>query len=216
MDQATIRAHRNLWIIILAAGASARLGTPKQLLRVQSRTLLARTVTLAESIARARVVVVAGAESLRIRSHLRRNAPHVRVAYNRRWKAGMGTSLAAGVKALPKDAGAILVMLCDQPDIDARCLARLLDRARARRSAVVASHYRGRYGVPAILPRTVFPALRRLTGDRGARDLLNGAGGRIDIVGVDMPEAAVDIDTPGDLAELRRRGNRPVRDAAGD
>jgi CTP:molybdopterin cytidylyltransferase MocA len=216
MDQATVRANRDLWIIILAAGASVRLGTPKQLLRVQGRTLLARTVALAESIARARVVVVAGAESLRIRSHLRRNAPHVRVTYNRRWKAGMGNSLAAGVRALPNDAGAILVMLCDQPNIDIRCLARLLDRARARRSAVVASRYRGRYGVPAILPRPLFPALRRLTGDRGARDLLNGAGGRIDVVGVDMPEAAVDIDTPGDLAKLSRRSNRPVGDTSGD
>jgi molybdenum cofactor cytidylyltransferase len=70
--------------------------------------------------------------------------------------------------------------------------------------------------VPAILPRPLFPALRRLTGDRGARDLLNGAGGRIDVVGVDMPEAAVDIDTPGDLAKLSRRSNRPVGDTSGD
>jgi len=202
MDQATAPANRRLWIIVLAAGASSRLGTPKQLLRMRGRTLLAHTVALAESVAGARVNVVIGADQHRIRSHLRRTSPRVRVTYNRRWRVGMGTSLEAGIRNLPPEAAATLVLLCDQPDVDARALARLLNCARNRTTSIVASRYRGRLGVPAILPRATFRELRRLTGDRGARDLLNATHGRTRIVALDMPEAARDIDTPADLAAL--------------
>jgi molybdenum cofactor cytidylyltransferase len=205
MDQATATVHRGLWIIVLAAGASKRLGAPKQLLRMRGRTLLARTVALAQSIAGARVNVVIGADRHRIRSHLRRTSPGVQVTYNRRWQAGMGTSLEAGIRRLPQQAAAALVLLCDQPDVDARALARLLERAFLRPSCVVASRYRGRNGVPAILPRATFRQLRRLTGDRGARDLLNATHGRTRIIALDMPEAARDIDTAGDAAALTKR-----------
>jgi len=205
MDQATAPAHSRLWIIVLAAGASTRLGTPKQLLRIRGRTLLARTVALAESVAGVRVNVVIGADQHRIRSHLRRTSPGVRVTYNRRWAAGMGTSLEAGIAKLPPEAAATLVLLCDQPDVGARALARLLKCARARPAAVIAGRYRGRHGVPAILPRATFRELRRLRGDRGARDLLNATHGRTRIVAIDMPEAARDIDTPADVAALSKR-----------
>jgi len=205
MDQATAPAHRRLWITILAAGASRRLGTPKQLLRVSGRTLLARTVALAQSVAGARVIVVIGADQHRIRAHLRRTSPRVRVTYNRRWRAGMGTSIEAGIAKLPPEAAATLILLCDQPDVDARSLVRLLKCARGRTASIVASRYRGRLGVPAILPRATFRELRRLTGDRGARDLLNASQGKTRIVALDMPEAARDIDTPADAAALSTR-----------
>jgi molybdenum cofactor cytidylyltransferase len=203
MDQATARARRKLWIIILAAGASTRLGTPKQLLRQRGKTLLSRTIALATAVAGPRVSVVIGAGQHRIRAHLRKATRSVRVTYNRDWTGGMGTSLAAGIRALPPDADSILVLLCDQPKLDARSLDRLIHRARTSRAAIVTSRYAGRQGVPAILPRATFRELRSLTGDRGARDLLNSACGRFQVIAVDMPEAAFDIDTPADAAALR-------------
>jgi molybdenum cofactor cytidylyltransferase len=204
MDQATIRDAAGLWIILLAAGSSSRLGYPKQLLRLRGRSLLTGAVEIAHDVAGHRVVVVVGAAAQRLRSHLRRNCTNVQIVLNNRWRDGLGSSLAAGVHALPSSARRALVLLCDQPNIDARCLRRLLARRRGRHTTILASHYGGRLGVPAVFPRSVFRDLRKLDGDIGARALLNDGHG-FRIAAVPMPEAGRDIDTPADAAALRHQ-----------
>lgn len=202
MDQATAAGTHALWTIVLAAGGSARLGRPKQLLRKGARTLLTRTCGLAAAIGTGGVVIVLGAQRLRMQSHLRRAGVTARIVFNGHWPRGLGSSLALGVRALPDDARAVLILLCDQPNISAACLQRLHCAHRRHPGAIVASRYAGRQGVPAILPRACFADLKRLDADSGARALLNGVDRRIPIVTVDMPEAALDIDTPADAAAL--------------
>jgi len=202
MDQATAVGRRTLWTIVLAAGGSARLGRPKQLLRKHARTLLTRACALAEQVTPGRVVVVIGSQRLRMQAHLRKNRLPAAVVFNSRWPQGLGSSLAAGVKALPGTAGGALVLLCDQPNVTGAGLQRLLRVRRRHPAAIVASRYAGRAGVPAILPRACFGELRRLNADSGARTLLNGAQ-RQAVLLVDMPEAALDIDTSSDLAAAR-------------
>lgn len=205
MDQATATHVGKLWIIVLAAGGSRRLGTAKQLLRVAGRTLLARTIACAAEISNGRVIAVLGADSARMRAHVRRNAPGTWCVYNRNWRRGMGSSLASGIRALPGTAEAALVLLCDQPGVDLHSLRRLTTRQnRWNRAVIVASRYAGRLGVPAIFPRRAFKELRRLDSDHGARTLLNVDAADFRIVAVDMPEAAFDIDTPADVATLKR------------
>jgi CTP:molybdopterin cytidylyltransferase MocA len=97
---------------------------------------------------------------------------------------------------------AILIVLADQPNVDGGALARLLRAWRRRPGVPAAARYDGRAGVPAVLPRRVWRAARSLTGDSGARALLRGAAS---VTLVDMPEAALDIDTQADLARLSRR-----------
>lgn len=206
MEQATAGHVGKLWIIVLAAGRSQRLGRAKQLLRLRGRTLLARTLAQATSLAGNRVIAVIGAERARIRAHISRNAPQVRCVFARKWRAGMGASLAAGVDALPDSASAALVLLCDQPKIDRRTLRRLLQLSNAQRhSRIVAGRYRGRLGVPAVFPRRAFAMLRRLDADQGARALLNNADSGFRVVAVNLPEAACDVDTPQDVAALSRK-----------
>jgi CTP:molybdopterin cytidylyltransferase MocA len=187
--------------VLLAAGGSSRLGQPKQLVRRRLKPLLLHALDAARGvpIADEDIVVVLGAEALRLRALLRRHAPGVRVAANPLWATGLASSLRAGLAAAPRAATAALVLLVDQPNVDAAALRRLLGAWRRRPAAPAAAHYSERAGVPAILPRRAWRALRTLEGDAGARALLRGASA---ITLVAMPEAELDIDRPRDLARL--------------
>ena len=203
MDQATISNGDRLWTVILAAGSSSRLGYPKQLLRVRGQSLLQRSTALAQRMTGARVVVVIGARAQRLRSHLRRNAGNVRIVLNNRWHHGMGTSLATGIGALPKRARGALILLCDQPDISAAKLARLIRRWRRQPSTIVAAGYGDTLGVPAVFPRSAFAMLRTLSEDTGARALLNDSASPFRKFAIALPEARNDIDTPADTQRRR-------------
>jgi len=148
-----------------------------------------------------RLIVVVGAEALRMKLVLRRSHCRARAVANPRWREGMGTSLRAGLAAVPRTAKAALLMLVDQPRVDAAAVKRLVDTWRRRPRVPAAARYDGRTGVPAVLPRRYWRALKSLRGDQGARALLRGSE-RLTLV--DMPEAALDIDTPRDLETLRQ------------
>jgi CTP:molybdopterin cytidylyltransferase MocA len=200
MDSQARFAHR-LACVLLAAGESQRLGTPKQLVRRRMRSLILRAVDLASAVAAAQsVTIVLGAQALRLRALLRRNGAPARIVLNARWRDGLASSLQAGLTAVPDRAQAVLVLLVDQPNVDARALYRLIAAWRKRPVLPAAAWVGGRAGVPAILPRRFWPAVNRLHGDVGARALLREAA---ELTLVDMPEAAFDVDTPEDLARLR-------------
>jgi CTP:molybdopterin cytidylyltransferase MocA len=187
--------------VVLAAGESRRLGTPKQLLRRRGRPLLVSAIDAARgALPNAPIVVVLGAQALRLRTVLRRRAPAVHVTQNPRWRDGLATSLQRGLAAARHDSDAILVLLTDQPNVGAAALRRLLAAWQRRPTLPAAAFYSDRAGVPAILPRRSWPAITMLHGDEGARALLRGHEG---ITLVDLSEAALDIDTPADLERLR-------------
>jgi molybdenum cofactor cytidylyltransferase len=199
--------------VLLAAGGSRRLGIPKQLVRYRGRPLLLHAVMAARvAMPRAPLIVVVGAERLRLRLVLRRAHCGARVVTNGRWHEGMAASLRAGLAAVPRSARAALVLLVDQPHVGAKAIGRLVGAWRLRPGLPAASRYGERVGVPAVLPRRYWPALKALRGDRGARTLLRGAEAS---TLVDIPEAALDIDTPADVLELRAGGRRPRRPRRG-
>jgi molybdenum cofactor cytidylyltransferase len=202
------RRRAGVSCVLLAAGGSTRLGRPKQLVRRGNRPLLLTALAAARG-ALGRddaTVIVLGAGALRLRNVLRRaetrkvnGAASARVAYNALWRAGLAGSLRIGLDALPRTAGAALVTVVDQPNVDAASLRRLIAAWRKRPGVPAAAHYAGRAGVPAILPRRLWRAVRSLEGDVGARALLRGA----PILRlVEMPEAELDVDTAEDLARL--------------
>jgi molybdenum cofactor cytidylyltransferase len=195
--------------ILLAAGGSRRLGLPKQLVRRRTQPLiLSALASVRRALDGAEVIIVLGASALRLRALLRRQAPRVRTVLNARWRAGLASSLQAGLRAAPRDARAVLVTLVDQPNVDAAALRRLLAAWRRRPSLPAAAHYSGRPGVPAVLPRRAWPALFALDGDSGARAMLRDAPA---ITLVAMPEALLDVDTREDLARLHDGGPAPRR-----
>jgi molybdenum cofactor cytidylyltransferase len=201
MNRAAARKRSPVACVLLAAGGSARLGRPKQLVRHRTRPLLVHALEAARAaLPDSPLVVVLGAHPLRLRLVVRRAAPGAIAVRNPRWADGLASSLQTGLAATPPKTRAILVLLADQPHVGAAALRRLLAAWRRRPGVAAAAAYLGRAGVPAILPRRTWPALRALRGDSGARALLRDSA---TLTLIDMPEAALDIDTPADLSRLR-------------
>ena len=195
-------ASRALWSLVLAAGGSSRLGTPKQLLRIRGRGLLSRVVEAAEKVTPGRVVVVLGADALKLRLLIRRRHSRTCTVKNPDWPDGMAGSLKIGLAALPEQAAAALLLLSDQPAVGEASLRRLIGAWRRRPGKVAAAGYSGVRGAPAILPRPLWSRTRSLSGDVGIRNLLRHGEDSPTIVA--MPEAAWDIDTPEDMARVIR------------
>ncbi|MDR3669725.1 MAG: nucleotidyltransferase family protein [Holophaga sp.] len=184
--------------VILAAGASRRLGRPKQLVELEGESLLRRTVRAALAGC-APVLVVVGARGEDMAAHL--EGLPVTLVRNEAWEEGMASSLRAGIRALPAGAEAVLFLVCDQPAVDGALVRRLLQVRREHPEAVVACGYAGARGTPSIFPAHCFAQLLELRGDRGARGLLAGAGVEV----VPFPEGDADVDYPEDLPP----GNSP-------
>lgn len=182
--------------MVLAAGASRRLGRSKQLLEIDGETLVHRAARLALATAPVAAVLVVGADAEAVWAAAA-DLSLARVDCGD-WECGMGASLRAGLDALPAECDGALIVLCDQPALEAAHLQALVAAWRARPAHAAASAYASRVGVPALLPRSWFGELRADGGDHGARQLLASA---LDRVSVIVNEAlACDVDTPADLA----------------
>jgi CTP:molybdopterin cytidylyltransferase MocA len=188
--------------VVLAAGGSARLGRPKQLLEHAGEPLVRRAAREALGAGAAPVVVVLGAQADAVRQAL--GGLPVTTVVNDAWATGLASSLAAGVReALAEPSvGGVLVTLADQPLVDAAALARLL-AAFPGEHGVVASTYADALGVPAIFARAHADALTHLTGDAGAGAWLRRRGDAV--TRVPMDAAALDVDTEADVARLVAR-----------
>lgn len=180
--------------VVLAAGASRRLGRPKQLLQIDGETLVHRAARLALATLplQTRVVLGHGADSI---AQALAGLP-VQLQFADTWEQGMGASLAAGVAALPSQCSGVLVLLCDQPALDAAHLQALVQRWQQAPLRAVASAYAGISGVPALLPRSWLVA-GALQGDRGARALLRERCKEVD--NVENQQLHIDVDTAADL-----------------
>ncbi len=187
--------------IVLAAGASRRLGTPKQLLNVDGETLLHRAARLALATAPAQTLVVLGADATAMREAVA--DLDVRSVMCDDWQRGQSASLQAGVSALEDGIEGVLVLLCDQVGLDAAHANTLLQAWHDEPTRAVASAYADVIGVPAVLPRAWFADVLRLQGDRGARDLLRRRDA--EVVKIAAPALARDVDTPRDARVVTRK-----------
>ena len=191
----------NIAIVILAAGISARMGSPKQLLSYKNKNLLRHTVDEALATGCETVFVVLGANLDLLRNELR-DKP-VSIIENKGWQEGMASSIRC---ALEKIAGTILrpdsiiFMVCDQPYVSSSLLLSLISKKQETNLPIVASSYENKSGTPALFHRSMFPALMELTGDKGARKLIADNPGKV--ATVLFPEGITDIDTKEDYEKL--------------
>lgn len=178
--------------VILAAGAGTRFGSPKQLARVGDRTMLEHVAEIARASGLDPILVVLPTGI---------PAPSGAAAVtNDRADEGISRSLRLGIEALPDDVEAAVVLLGDQPTVSASWVAALLTYAGGR--PVVAVRAEGRIGPPVLLRRDAFYLVGEATGDVGLAPVLAR---HPELVShVDVPAHAPDVDTPEDLAPLRR------------
>ena len=184
--------------IVLAAGFARRMGLQKLLLQLQGKPVVRwaveRLLPLVED-----VVVVTGQDDAPVREALAGLA--VRFVVNPNPQAGQGSSIAVGVGALKPWTRAALIALGDQPRIPEAVVPRLLEAFARSGKAIVVPVYRGTPGTPVLFASEVFPELRALTGDAGARAVVQARPGRVEPVPIDEPMPP-DVDTPEDYAKL--------------
>jgi len=201
------KGSRQIGAIVLAAGASTRMGRPKQLLRIDGTPMIVRVVSAAMDSPLWPIVVVVGSSALEVRAELARLP--VLIAENPAWIEGMASSLRAGIATLQSFSRSLdgaVVALCDQPAFTRSTVAQLLEKAPSPlEGRIVAAQYQGRLGSPALFSRTYFEALSSLSGDAGARHVISTAQTAGHVIPVNLPELAFDLDTPADFDRLNQR-----------
>ena len=193
--------------IVLAAGASSRLGQPKQLLPFRGRPLLEHMLGLVASAALDEVVVVLGGSAEAILDSVALNG--ARPVINHDFQAGQSTSLKAGLAAVEDRAEAVVFLLGDQPRLEPAIIDQLIASYRASGGQIVVPVYGGTRGNPVLFSRLTYPLLHALTGDQGARPILRE---RADLV-IELPVEAsappADIDTWEDYRAALRAAGEP-------
>ncbi len=184
--------------IVLAAGFARRMGRQKLLLSLQGKPVVRwaveRLLPHVDDL-----VVVTGQDDAPVREALAGLA--VRYAVNPSPQAGQGSSIAVGVGALKPWTRAVLIALGDQPRIPDTVVPRLLEALGRSGKAIAAPVYRGTQGTPVLFASEVFAELRALTGDAGARAVVQARPERVESVPIDAPMPP-DVDTPEDYARL--------------
>jgi nicotine blue oxidoreductase len=182
--------------VLLAAGDGTRLGSPKALVEVGGSRLVDRGVALLRAGGTAPVVVVTGAVAVELLG--------VITVHNPDWRSGMGSSLAAGLRALPESCRAAVVALADQPLVGAGAVQRLVAAYRDGATAAVAT-YDGSPRNPVLLAREHWPEVIRLAdGDVGARPFLRAYPSLVRLVECADTGRPDDVDTPEDLDRVAR------------
>jgi molybdenum cofactor cytidylyltransferase len=191
----------NIGAVILAAGPSTRMGTPKQLLQFRGETLVRRAASAAIQAGCRPVVVVTGAHSMATREELREL--DVQETENKKWESGMSSSLRVGMQTLVTTAprvSAVVLMLCDQPFVTPEIVAGLIAAHGETGRTIVASGYGGSYGVPALFSRKYFAELTALEGALGAKQVIQKHLAKAHLIS--FPKGEIDIDTQDDFARL--------------
>lgn len=187
--------------IVLAAGASSRMGRPKPLVPVLGQPLLSRVLETVRSVDPAETIVVLGADAERVRNSV--NLRGATVVVNPEFGEGMGSSIRRGAAAA-RTAGPLLIVLGDQPFVEAATLETLIQRHASSGGKILIPTFEGVRGNPVLLDRALVPELGALQGDIGCRALFPGHASDLVEVPVTDPGILIDIDTPDELAHLER------------
>lgn len=200
-EQPRDAAHVPFAIVLLAAGASTRMGQPKQLLPYNNTTLLEHAVDMAVASGATSIVVVLGSETAKSEALLR-DKP-VQVVINSNWQLGMGSSLKSGLQFvqqnMPQIAG-VMIMVCDQPLITPAHLSSLVSKSISTSKPIAATRYAQTLGVPAYFDRSIAPNLMKIGDADGAKKFIQQ--NTAQTTWLDLEAAQIDLDTPEDYANF--------------
>ena len=191
---------KNIAVIVLAAGKSSRMKTPKQLVKIGNNFLLEFVLSKAKAINKNHVYCVLGANDARIRQEI--SSSNVHFVYNAAFNEGLSSSIVSGISEIEMhpDYKAVLILLGDQPAIDKEYLDAMIALFSEDNSKIIASNYKGKLGVPAIFPKSYFSKLKNISGDFGAKEILHTSK---DVIALNRPTNFIDIDTEKDLQDFK-------------
>ncbi len=190
-------------IILLAAGQSARLGKPKQLLNYKGKTLLAHSLQIAIETQLQPIVTVLGANLDILKESI--ELINTTIVINQEWSEGMASSIRCGMEELLKIAPSIagvIIMVCDQPYVTAKLLTDLVEKHEDSSKPIIASRYNNNIGTPALFDKTIFALLLSLKGDSGAKKIMKSNPDWVETV--NFPFGEIDIDTSLDYELLMK------------
>jgi len=189
----------DIGIIILAAGQSQRMGKPKQLLNIGENSLIQHVVKIAESTSYTPIVVVLGSHFEWIKKEIKEF--EVTPVLNENWKKGMGTSVSRGIIEMQKlnsNLKAVFILLVDQPLISLNLLNNFEKLYLQTGKKIIAAKYDKTFGVPALFDKTTFEELKSLSGEKGAKKIIQKFIEKEEVVYVDFPKGQLDLDTKAD------------------
>jgi molybdenum cofactor cytidylyltransferase len=193
--------HHKVAAVVLAAGGSARLGEPKQLIQLGCRTILHHVLdTVRKADVDSRYIVLGNAaDEIQQRVDLTGFA----LISNDDYASGQSTSIVAAVQQMPAEVSAIIFVLADQPLQRAEVIERLAGAYREHPAPIIRPEYREGPGNPVLIDRSLFPDLEKLSGDTGARPILKAKRGLIRRIDCSEWERPLDVDTLEDLEQVR-------------
>lgn len=195
--------NRKIGVIILAAGASSRLGYPKQLVEFKGKTLLQHIIDVADPLDFDSRVLILGAKADEIKNKI--DSRNFRVVYNENWEEGMGTSISKGISEalnLQNNLDHVLILLSDQPFVNKEKILELLKVQLESDKPATFSEYAGEVGVPAIFSAEIFSELQKLKKDQGAKKLI--LNDKIKFETVKFEAGNFDVDTAEDVELLKQ------------
>ncbi len=184
--------------IILAAGGSSRMGKPKQLLEIGGKTLVSIVIKNILASIIDDIIIVTQPDFPLIRDN---EYPEIKRVINHNWQRGQSSSMKAGLNAVDEKTDAVMFFMADQPMVYQDIINRLIIAFQESEKPIISPLYNGKKGAPVIFKRRLFNELDLIQGDRGGRDLLEVY--PVEYVNIDMPLAAMDVDTPEEYEKLR-------------
>lgn len=204
MNNNLTEKNLTLAAIILAAGASKRMGRPKQLLSYQQETLLSYMAKSALEAKVTRTVVILGANATQIETSI--NSLPVEIVINQQWHEGISSSIRCGIEYIQKShqcIEAVVFLTCDQPFVTSEIIDQLINRYCLTGKPIIASAYRETLGIPALFSQSFLPELMKLRGDRGAQKIIKQYLHLVDYI--DFPLGIIDLDTPENYQKFLQR-----------
>jgi len=190
--------------VVLAAGASSRMGSPKPLLPIEGSTYLEHLLAKLSDAGATPVVVVLGCRADEVRA--RTDTGDAVLVENTQWDEGMLSSIQTAVMTLGErlPVEALMLLPVDQPRVAVSTMRDVIEAWATTRAPVAVPTYHGRRGHPVIFDRGIWPALLAAPAQEGARSVVRGCGDAVARVDVDDPWILVDADTPADHETMRR------------
>ncbi len=200
-------ANKSIGIIVLAAGSASRMNEPKQMLYFEGKTLLRRAVETAIETNCSSVVVVLGANFEKTSAEIANLSANV--CFNRDFQKGLSSSLKIGLAKLLEinpNVEALIVSLADQPFVTANHFHQFVTKFENTNNPIVAAKYNDTIGVPALFGKEMFDELTTISGDKGAKMMIEKHRNTLETI--NLPEAAFDVDTKEDYFNLCQQNFR--------